>query len=230
MKNMKSFIILGCLIMGMVTSQLCNSNYDKTYVGFDLSFNFTGESDRQISSLVLDLDAKYLYGTSHGSFNSQTESIILFKLNAEFEVQWIKETSENVTGKIELDIDSTGTYLYLKSVKYDTMISKIEAQDGTLVYSRRHPGNSERTVSVAYSDDYQFAYLMINQNVIFGYNIDQDRYFGAFFLLQNTALANETASPQYLIRSISSAKFVTTSTITKGLIINAETNENIQRL
>ena len=182
MKNMKPFIILGCLIIGMAISQNSSSDINKTYASLDLSFNFTGESDRQISSLALDPDAKYLYGVSQSSSYTDEKSLILFKMNYEFEIQWIKETSEELRGRIELEIDKAGSYLYLKSFVINSTISKIDTQNANILYTIRLYSLFSETGPIAFSDDYQFAYLCAISLSVFEYNLQQNSYSRYFIL------------------------------------------------
>ena len=120
-----------CFI-NIVKLQTWSPGFDTTVVGVTLSFNFTNDVSRQITTIKLSQDETALYGMIEGGSNVGTNKTYFFKSDVELAFTWIRLLDANVSASQGFELDSTESTIYFNSRDGNWNIFSINTTDGSV--------------------------------------------------------------------------------------------------
>ena len=120
-----------CFI-NIVKLQTWSPGFDTTVVGVTLSFDFTNDVSRQITSLKLSQDESALYGMIEGDSNAGNNRTYFFKSDVELAFTWIKLFDANISASQGFELDSTESTIYFNSRDGNWKIYSINTTDGDI--------------------------------------------------------------------------------------------------
>ena len=153
--NMKMHLLLVIWIVWVTRSQTWNSSYDTAFEYQDYTFNFNGDTDREIRKVILSPDETHLYGAARGT--NSGSNVVIFKYNTQLSLQWSRKLAHDFEPSFAFELDSSQTNIYMSIDDANCVIMQMSASDGSTGYAKHLLLSDHwRYIALNYNDAYLY--------------------------------------------------------------------------